>query len=145
MLCVAIAGVDVVDGDEVIGSAIVLLPECVPTTSELSLIAPEWNDGGRLGLDVSVEEDVVEAHVTSRTTSSVLFSSFLLEFPAPGIIEIFADEEVKGAAALFEGGITAVSWMRSQLSRGVMTDAWKASFGISIPSKSFGVFVPSSL
>lgn len=55
-----------------------------------------------------------------RTTSSVLILLLPQEFVAPGI-EVFVDEE-DDDAILFEEVITGVTWSRSQLSRGVMSD-----------------------
>jgi len=68
-----------------------------------------------------VDEEAFVVHAAWRTTSSLLILLLLQEFVAPGI-EIFVDEE-DDDAILFEAVITGVTWSRSQLSRGVMTDA----------------------
>lgn len=119
MLCVVIVDGDIVDCEALIGWAILLLPEYVPTTLVVSLVVPVWDDGGRVEFHKSLEEEIVEVH-GARCTTSVSFWPLLLEFVASRM-EIFVDEEDNGTV-LSAVVIALVTWSRSQLSRAVMTD-----------------------
>jgi len=119
MLCVVIVDGDIVDCEALIGWTILLLPVYVPTTSVVSLVVPVRDDGGKVDFNKSLEEEIVEVYGAWCTTS-VSFLPLLLEFVASRM-EIFVDEEDNGTV-LSGVVIAVVTWSRSQLSRGVITD-----------------------